>query len=129
MATAGEDFAAALAAKDSERLRGLLADQIDFQALTPGRHWQAGSPAEVADEIIFGFWFAPDADIKELRSVTTGEVAGREHVRYLLQVAKSGQDYLVEQQAYYDSDGGQISWMRVLCSGYRPVSAESPISP
>ncbi len=35
-ATAGERFARALAAKDSAALRAVLADAIDFQALTPG---------------------------------------------------------------------------------------------
>ena len=42
-ATAGERFARALAAKDPGALRALLADQVDFQALTPGRHWQAST--------------------------------------------------------------------------------------
>jgi hypothetical protein len=27
----------------------------------------------------------------------------------------------LEQQAYYTAANGQIDWMRVLCSGYRPV--------
>ncbi len=44
MATAGERFAQALAAKDAGALSALLADRIDFQALTPGRHWQADTP-------------------------------------------------------------------------------------
>src|ERR1700745_4348663 len=48
---AGERFARALAAKDTAALRAVLADPIDFQALTPGRHWQASAPGEVVDEI------------------------------------------------------------------------------
>ena len=55
--TAGERFARALAAKDSSALRALLADPVDFQALTPGRHWQAASPGEVVDQIVLGTWF------------------------------------------------------------------------
>ena len=35
IATAGERFARALAAKDDTALCTLLADRIDFQALTP----------------------------------------------------------------------------------------------
>lgn len=34
-------------------------------------------------------------------------------------------DYLVEQQAYYRTDGPRITWMRVLCSGYQPLPAEA----
>jgi hypothetical protein len=29
--------------------------------------------------------------------------------------------FLVEQQAYLAERDGRIGWMRVLCSGYRPV--------
>jgi len=29
--------------------------------------------------------------------------------------------HLVEQQAYYSTTDGRISWMRVLCSGFRPA--------
>ncbi|HEY7144866.1 MAG TPA: hypothetical protein VH637_11505 [Streptosporangiaceae bacterium] len=118
MATAGERFARALAAKDEAGLRALLAGQLDFQALTPGRHWQGGTPEQVAGGIILGHWFSAGDDIRELCSVTAGQVAGREHVAYRLRVRRDGRDYLVEQQAYYDTDGAQITWMRVLCSGY-----------
>lgn len=126
MANAGERFAQALAAKDAVALSDMLADGIDFQALTPGRHWQADTPRQVAEEIILGRWFGPDDDIKELRSVATGQVADRDHVAYRLLVGRSGRDHLVEQQAYYDTSGGQITWMRVLCSGYQPLSEEPP---
>jgi hypothetical protein len=121
MPTAGERFAQALAAKDAAALSALLADQIDFQALTPRRHWQADTPGQVAQDIILAHWFGPGDDIKELCAVATGEVAGREHVAYRLRVVRDGRDHLVEQQAYYNTDGGQITWMRVLCSGYQPL--------
>ena len=122
MTTVGERFARAVAAKDAGALAATLADGIDFQALTPRRHWQAVSPREVADEVVLGFWFGPGADITGL-DVTTGEVGGRQHVAYRLQVTRDGREYLVEQQAYYDTEGDQISWMRVLCAGYQPAPA------
>ena len=121
MATAGERFARAIAAKDDAALSALLADGIDFQALTPRRHWQAATPQEVVGEIILGHWFSAGDDIRELRSVTTSQVSGREHVAYQVRVHSDGYDYLVEQQAYYDTDGARITWMRVLCSGYQRV--------
>jgi hypothetical protein len=119
----GERFARALAAKDSAALRQVLADRIDFQALTPGRSWQAPDGIQVADDIVLGHWFGADAEITELCSVASGQVADRDHVTYRLRVRRSGVDYLVEQQAYYDSEpaSGQITWMRILCSGYRPA--------
>ena len=125
MVTAGEGFARALAAKDEAGMRTVLADSLDFQALTPGRHWQAATPGQVAGEIILGHWFGGGADIRELCSVSTGRVAGREHVAYRLRVNRAGGDYLVEQQAYYSTEGPRITWLRILCSGYQPLGGQS----
>lgn len=119
--TLGERFAQALAGRDDAALCSLLASPIDFQALTPGRHWQAATGEQVVAEVIFGQWFG-GAEIRELCSVTAGQVAGREHVAYRLRVRRSDREYLVEQQAYYDTNGTQITWMRVLCSGYQPAA-------
>ena len=118
-ATAGERFARALAAKDSGALCALLADPVDFQALTPGRHWQAGTGRQAVEEIILACWFGPGDEITELCSVVNGRVLEREHVAYRVRVRRAGRDYLVEQQAYYRTEGPRITWMRVLCSGYQ----------
>ena len=122
-ASPGERFARALAVKDADALCAVLASQVDFQALTPGRHWQAGTPAVAVREIILAHWFGAGDDITGLCRVTAGRVLGREHVAYRLRVRRSGSDYLVEQQAYYQAEASRITWMRVLCSGYRPVPA------
>ena len=119
MDTAGERFARALADQDDVALSALLADKIDFQALTPGRHWKAATPGEVVEGIILGHWFGAGDRIEQLCMVSAGQVAGREHVAYRVRVRRCDRDYLVEQQAYYDTDGARITWMRVLCSGYQ----------
>ena len=124
--SSGERFARALAAKDGAALRGLLADPLDFQALTPARHWQATAAGEVVDEVILGRWFGPGNEIEALESLTSDRLPGREHVRYRLRVSNADGEHLVEQQAYYDTDGERITWMRVLCSGYRPLPGEAP---
>jgi hypothetical protein len=129
MTTVGERFAQALAAKDSAALSALLADPVDFQALTPGRHWQATTGSQVVGEIILGHWFGAGDHILELLSVTASRVSEREHVAYRMRVRRSGRDHLVEQQAYYDTDGERIAWMRVLCAGYQPAGEEPPPAP
>lgn len=118
---AGERFARALAAKDAAAFCALLADPIDFQALTPGRHWQASSPGEVVGDVILGRWFGAGDDIEALESLSTARLPGREHVSYLLRVRKADGEHLVEQQAYYNTDGERITWMRILCSGYQKL--------
>jgi hypothetical protein len=125
MVTTGERFAQALAAKDDAALCALLADPIDFQALTPSRHWQTTTGRQAAEEIILRYWFRADDQILELCSVTTGRVAEIEHVAYQMRVCRSGSEYLVEQQAYYSTDGACITWMRILCAGYQPVQRAS----
>ncbi|HEY7816479.1 MAG TPA: hypothetical protein VIC62_24750 [Nakamurella sp.] len=115
----GERLARALAAKDRTGLVGLFADLVDFQALTPGRHWQTTSPGVAVDDFILGVWFGPGDTIEELRSVTCGQVADRERVTYRLAVRRAGRRYVVEQHAYFNSDGERIDWIRLLCSGYR----------
>jgi hypothetical protein len=119
---AGERFARALAAKDATALRALLADPIDFQALTPRRHWQASSPAEVVGDVVLGRWFGAGDDIEALESLGTARLPGREHVSYRLRVRNADGRHLVEQQAYYNTDGGRITWLRILCSGYQQLS-------
>lgn len=119
--TAGERFARALAAKDSGALCALLADPIDFGALTPGRYWQASTGRQAVEEIILARWFGAGDDITELCSVASGRVLDREHVAYRVRVRRTGRDYLVEQQAYYCAEGPRITWMRVLCSGYQLI--------
>ncbi len=82
MATTGEQFARALAAKDGAALRALLADTLDFQALTPGRHWQAATSRQAVEEIILGHWFGAGAHIRELCSVARRLPAAGEPVRH-----------------------------------------------
>src|SRR6476469_4665979 len=101
--TVGEQFAHALAAKDRGRMLELFSDPFDFQALTPGRHWQASTPEKAVEDIILGVWFGPDDDIHELRAVTCGQVRDRERVTYRLGVKRNNTDYVVEQHAYYES--------------------------
>src|SRR4051812_31067221 len=118
-ATVGEAFARAMAAKDRDQIVDLLSDQVDFQALTPGRHWVAATSAAAVDEVILRHWLRPNDVVIELRSLTSGQVADRQRVGYRLAVHRDGTDHVLEQQAYYLADGQRISWIRILCSGYR----------
>jgi len=122
--TLGTRFARALAAKDSVAIAALLDPQIDFRALTPKRLWEAGDPDEVLTTL-FANWFEADDEIVELQRIETDEVADRERVGYRLAVKNPEGRFVVEQQAYLNGDDGRITWMRVVCSGYRPVETAS----
>lgn len=115
----GSDFARALSAKDRVALESLLAPRIDFRGLTPSRQWRARDPEGVV-EIVFGSWFEPGDDIRELLEIKTRAVADRHHLHYRLRVENGDGMHLVEQQGYYDVVDGRVTKMSLVCSGYRP---------
>jgi hypothetical protein len=118
----GARFVRALAAKDFARVASLLHPEVDFRGMTPGRCWEAGTATQVVDEVLRS-WFDDHDQIEELLGLDTARLVDRERVGYRLAVSNPQGSFLVEQQAYYETGAGSITWMRVLCSGYRPVAA------
>ena len=116
----GARLAKAMATKDGAGLLDVLAPDVNFRAMTPNGFWEAGSAREVVD-IAFGDWFEPTDRIDALDDLQTGAVADRDRVAYRLQVSNASGTYLVEQQAYFDVEDDRITWLRIMCSGYRPV--------
>ena len=118
--TLGADFAQALAAKDSARLLELIHPEIDFRGLTPNRSWEANDRDELIS-VLFGHWFEDSDEIEALEQLESDNVADRERVGYRFSVSNPEGRFLVEQQAYLAERDGQIGWMRVVCSGFRPA--------
>jgi hypothetical protein len=118
--TLGAQFASALAAKDFDGLRELLHPEIDFRGMTPGRFWEASDPDTVVDEILQQ-WFEPSDEIDSLDALETDEIADRQRVGYRFSVHNPDGRYTVEQQAYLSERDGRIGWMRVMCTGFRPL--------
>jgi hypothetical protein len=117
----GATFVQALAARDHARMTSLLHPEVDFGGMTPGRCWQANTATQVVEEILRS-WFDDRDRIDEVLQVDTTWVADRQRVGYRLAVSNPDGRFLVEQQAYYETSDGSITWMRVLCSGFRPVT-------
>jgi hypothetical protein len=120
----GELFAEALAKKDVPRLLDVLDPEIDFRGLTPGRFWEASSATALVDDVLLGAWFEAHDHIDALEDVQLGSVADRDRVAYQLRVSSPDGVFLVEQQAYFGVENGRINWLRILCSGYRPIGDE-----
>jgi hypothetical protein len=119
-ATIGIEFAEALATKDYDRIIELIHPEIDFRALTPRRFWEAGDPDALISGIL-KLWFEDSDEIEGLEHVETDAIVDRERVGYRFRVSNPDGRFLVEQQAYIEERDGRIGWMRVLCSGFRPV--------
>ena len=117
----GTAFATAVAAKDHDALERILADDVDFRALTPNMAWERHSAKEFITEVL-GEWFDENDHVEELRSVQVRPVAGtRSNMSYTLIVRNDDGLHLVEQQAFFECANGEITWLRVLCAGYIPV--------
>jgi hypothetical protein len=121
----GELFATSLARKDRDALVALFADSVDFRGMTPSRVWEAESATAVIDDIVLGCWFEPSDHIESLESVETSDIADRSRVGYRLLVRNDDGLHLVEQQAYLAETDRRIGWLRIMCSGYRPLPSES----
>ena len=120
----GVRLAQAIAAKDTEAVTSLLAPEVDFRALTPRKFWEATRPDEVL-EILFDNWFDDSDHIDELVDVTPGaDVEDTHEVGYRLAITNADGAHTVEQQAYYRTEGDRISYLRVMCSGFRPVAGQ-----
>lgn len=117
--TLGTRFAHAIAAKDADALRGLLADDVDFRGMTPGRTWDGTGPDAVV-EAVLGSWFGDTDRIEQVVDVQDGEdVADTARVSYRFDLSNADGDFVAEQQVYYRGDES-IDYLRVLCSGFRP---------
>jgi|SRR5690349_17748496 hypothetical protein len=117
--TLGREFARALAAKEYDRLTELLHPELDFRGVTPRKSWEASDAATFVDDVLLQ-WFG-DADIDGIEHLETDAFADRERVVYRFRAHKPDGNYVVEQTAYLGERDGRIGFMRVACSGYRPV--------
>ena len=121
--TAARRFVEAIAARDPDALRASLAPDVDFKGLTPRRLWEADSPEGVHD-IVLGSWFEEQDRVVAVRDVTEGEVADTRRIGYRLDLELPDGRYAVEQQAYYREGPDGISHLRIVCSGFRPLTEE-----
>ena len=72
-------------------------------------------------QILVGQWLEADDEVTALDGIETGAVADRERVGYRMNVRNPDGDFVFEQQAYLSGEDGRIGWMRVVCSGFRPL--------
>ncbi len=114
----GQRFAEGIFKRDRSALLAVLADELDFRGLTPGRSWKATSSTAAIDDIVLGHWFV-ETDVLETIDLTTSFVNDRHHVSYRFSGHNPDGPFVVEQQAYFDTANGHIAFMRVLCSGFR----------
>src|SRR4051794_10100147 len=118
----GSRFVTAIAQRDEEALRSLLAHNVDFKGVTPKKFWEGANPDEVLDAVL-GHWFEESDHIDEIVQTDHGDDVGDiKRIGYRFRITNPDGLHLVEQQAYYYEYDDKILYLRVVCSGYRPVS-------
>ena len=115
----GAQIAYAIIAKDTAALEALFSSPVAFRAVTPRSFWVAETPQEVAD-IILGTWFGPDKTITGITSIATDTVGDVQKVCYRMTVDGPSGRSVIEQVAYYSEHDGQITHLRLVCSGFLP---------
>jgi hypothetical protein len=116
----GPAFAHALARRDFHQVAAILCPDVEFRALTPRRAWEAPTADETVR--VLRTWFDDATVVDDVLSVRTDSLADRHSVTYRFAGGRPGGRFVIEQHAYYTERDGQIGWMRLLCSGFRPQS-------
>lgn len=115
----GDAWVRAIAEGDETSLVGVLDGSVDFRALTPSGEWAASTAADVA-EIVLGRWFALPRRITSIERIDHTTVGDRERAGYRFLATTPAGECIVEQQAYFDVVDDRITWLRLLCAGFRP---------
>ena len=116
----GPAFAHALARGDFTQVAEMLSPDIEFRALTPRRAWEAQTAEDTLR--ILRTWFDESTVVDEVFGVGTDVVSDRHSVTYRFGGERSDERFVIEQHAYYTERDARIGWMRVVCSGFRPVA-------
>jgi|SRR3954447_21728671 hypothetical protein len=116
----GDRLAHAIADRDRSALRALFTTPVRFRALTPRRFWDAETPVGVED-IVFGTWFPDSMTVTRAQMLERAPVAHTQTFGYRMWVDTPAGPTVVEQIGYYTEVDGQMSDVRLVCSGFHRV--------
>jgi hypothetical protein len=117
----GERLIGALAGQDWPALEACFDSRVSFRALIPPGLREGEGKAEAGGYL--RTWFG-DADELVLPESEVQPIEDRLSIRYRFRAHEDAW-YVVEQQAYCEVQQGKITKMHLLCSGFRPASAQS----
>lgn len=113
----GDEFVAALAARNPKRLRACFHPQVKLRALVP-----SGPQTHVGADGVTGTflgWFGEAEDLRLLEG-TARPLGGRLYICYRFQELYSdGDSEVIEQHAFCDVVDGRLATMDLVCSGHQ----------
>lgn len=120
----GREFIAAIETRDWERLAASFAPDVVFRAVVPSDVPFREHRGPEAATVQIARWFK-DADVHRLVDSQVDVLADRLHIRYRIHGREDGEWFLVEQQAFATLNLGVISYLNLVCSGFRPAPPPS----
>ena len=109
----------ALATGDRATLQDILDPGVPLRALLPRRTVEVTGSAEAMAEMLG--WLAEVPEVVPVQSVVE-PVGDLWHAGYRFVLRGLGTQRVVEQHAYCTVDGGRITRIRLICSGFRPAT-------
>jgi hypothetical protein len=58
--------------------------------------------------------------VTSVLAIETDSIGSLERVGYRFEVQRPDGEFVIEQQAYFATDGEKISWLRIMCTGFLP---------
>jgi len=113
-----------LARRDLDGIAACLAPSVRFRALLPSRDVDLVGPDGVVAE--FRRWFGSPDDRFELVDASVAGIGPRLHLRWVVRMSNAAGSRLVEQDAFLDADGSNITTIRLLCSGFVTENRSEP---
>jgi TusA-related sulfurtransferase len=115
----GKAFVNALADRDFERFRAVIADDVRFRLLLPKGPQAHSGAAETVESFVR--WYG-DVDQLHLESSSVETVAGRLMLVYRLRLRDADGWQVIEQHVMADvAPDGRLEKIDLLCSGFLPV--------
>lgn len=119
------EFVEAILARDFAGACGLLHPEVDFRAMTPKRVWEADGPGGV-EEVLRDWFEHPEREVERVEPTERAVVQDTARVGWRVHGSGADGRFEYEQQAYVREEGGQVVWLRVMCSGPRPAQDGQP---
>jgi hypothetical protein len=115
-----DGFLGAVLARDFSRASNYLHPEIDFRGMTPKRIWEADGPAGV-EEAMRAWFEHPEREVERVEAIEPTALADTARIGWRVHGRDANGAFVFEQQAYVREDTERIVWLRVMCTGPRPV--------
>src|SRR5512142_93317 len=115
----GDQWIRSITDRAVERLEQFCTPDVSFQFLTPKRFATLDNVADLVAR--FRQWFGECTDF-QLQSSRIDFVGERLGIFYRFLLQEDGTWYNIEQQLFCTLQGGRISQLHLLCSGFQPIA-------